>query len=137
MLKIIDRCFQVDPWKIIEDSFNPSHGRTAESVFSLANEFMGVRGYFEEGYSGDRLLGSYINGIFTKNVLKPFWCKGLAHSECFIVNSVDWLYIRIFLNGERLDLARCKFHNFKRVLDMTTGTLGREFTWGNLGWQTA
>ena len=129
MLKIIDRYFLVDPWRIIEDGFDPSHGRVAESVFSLGNEFMGVRGYFEEGYSGDSLLGSYVNGVFTKNILKPFWCKGLAHSECFIVNSVDWLYTRISIDGEQLDLAKCKFHNFKRALDMKTGTLSREFTW--------
>ena len=129
MPKNKDRYFQVDPWKVVEEGFDPSHGRAAESVFSLGNEFMGVRGYFEEGYTGDRLLGSYINGIFTKNIGKPFWCKGLAHSECFIINSVDWLYTRIYLNGELLDLARCKFHNFKRILDMKTGTLSREFTW--------
>ena len=132
MPKIIDRYFQVDPWRIIEDGFDPSHGRAAESVFSLGNEFMGVRGYFEEGYSGDSLPESYINGVFTKNILKPFWCKGLTHSECFIVNSVDWLYTRISIDGEQLDLAKCKFHNFKRALDMKTGVLSREFTWETL-----
>ena len=52
-----DRYFKVDPWKIIEEGFDPFHGRAAESVFSLANGFMGLRGYFEEGYSGDSLLG--------------------------------------------------------------------------------
>ena len=107
----------------------PLTGRVAESVFSVANEYMGVRGYFEEGYSGDCLVGSYINAVFADNIARPYYYKGLVSRECFIVNSVDWLYTRIFLNGERLDLARCKFHNFKRVLDMTTGTLGREFTW--------
>lgn len=30
--------------------------RIAESVFSLANEYMGVRGYFEEGYSGKQFI---------------------------------------------------------------------------------
>lgn len=128
-MKIADRYFQVDPWKIIEYGFEPSHGRASESVFSLANEFMGVRGYFEEGYSGDSLFGSYINGIYKKNIGQHFWCKGLAFSECFIINSVDWLYLRIFLDGEQLDLAKCKYHSFKRVLDMKSGTLSREFIW--------
>ena len=58
MGKIADKYFLVDPWKIIEEGFDPSHGRVAESIFSVANEFMGARGYFEEGYSGDSLLGS-------------------------------------------------------------------------------
>ena len=129
MAKIADHYFQVDPWKVIEEGFNPSHGRVAESVFSVANEYMGVRGYFEEGYSGDKLLGSYINAVFADDIAVPYYYKGLVSRECFIVNCVDWLYTRITLNGERLDLAKCKFHNFKRVLDMKTGTLSREFTW--------
>lgn len=133
MLQTIDRYFQVDPWKVVEKGFDPSHGQTAESIFSLGNEFMGVRGYFEEGYGGGSLPGSYINGVYVKNVLKPFWCKGLAHSECYMVNCADWLYARISVDGERLDLAECKFHNFKRVLDMKKGTLSREFTWETSG----
>lgn len=133
MSKIADRYFAVDPWKVIEEGFDPSHGRVAESVFSVANEFMGVRGYFEEGYSGDSLLGSYINAVFADYVAVPYYYKGLVSRECFIVNCVDWLYTRITLDGERLDLAKCVFHSFKRVLDMAAGTLSREFIWETSG----
>ncbi|MGA2975090.1 MAG: glycosyl hydrolase family 65 protein [Spirochaetia bacterium] len=133
MAKIADRYFMVDPWMIIEEGFVPSHGRVAESVFSLANEFMGVRGYFEEGYSGDRLLGSYINGVYADDVERPYCYKGLVDRVDFVVNNVDWLYTRIFVDGEQLDLAQCKFHGFKRVLDMKNGTLSREFIWETSG----
>lgn len=129
MAKIADRYFLVDPWRIVEEGFDPAHGRVAESVFSVANEYMGVRGHFEEGYGGDGLLGSYINNVFADHIDVPYLYKGLISRECFIVNCVDWLYTRITLNGELLDLAKCKFHHFKRVLDMTKGTLSREFTW--------
>ncbi|MEW6230556.1 MAG: hypothetical protein AB1700_21135 [Bacillota bacterium] len=56
MAKTADRCYRLDPWRIIEEGFDPARGRVSESVFSLANEYMGVRGYFEEGYGGDRLV---------------------------------------------------------------------------------
>ena len=56
--------FRGDPWMIVEEGFDPAYQRVSESVFSLANEFMGVRGYFEEGYSGDHLLGSYFNHLY-------------------------------------------------------------------------
>ena len=56
--------FTGDPWTIVEKGFDPAYQRVAESVFSVANEFMGVRGYFEEGYSGDHLLGSYFNHLY-------------------------------------------------------------------------
>lgn len=45
MTKIADNYFKLDPWKIIEEGFDPKHGKIAESIFSLGNEYMGVRGY--------------------------------------------------------------------------------------------
>ena len=62
--KIPIKYFRGDPWTIVEEGFDPSYQRMSESVFSLANEFMGVRGYFEEGYSVDHLLGSYFNHLY-------------------------------------------------------------------------
>ena len=60
MAKIADKYFKVDSWKIIEEGFNPDYGEVSESIFSLGNEYMGVRGYFEEGYNGPKLIGSYL-----------------------------------------------------------------------------
>jgi len=133
MAKIADRYFGVDPWMVTEEGFDPSHGRVAESVFSLANEYMGVRGYFEEEYSGDRLLGSYINGVYADYVERPYFYKGLVERVDFVVNNVDWLYTRISIDREQLNLAKCKFHGFKRVLNMKAGTLSRELIWETRG----
>jgi maltose phosphorylase len=128
--KIADRYLKVDPWNIIEDNFDKKRSRTSESMFSLANEFMGVRGYFEEGYSGNRLLGSYFNNLYEEMEAQHWQLfKGIVTRVCFGVNSVDWLYTRIFLDGEQLDLAKINFSNFSRVLDMKNGTLTREFIW--------
>jgi len=129
MAKIGDRYFLVDPWKVIEEGFDPSHGRVAEAIFSVANEFMGARGYFEEGYSGDTLHGSYLNAVYATSVDVQFNYKGLVSRDCFVVNSVDWLYTRIYLDGEKLDLANVTFRDFKREIDMKTGVMTREFVW--------
>ena len=66
MAKVADKYFKVDSWKIIEEGFNPDYGEVSESIFSLGNEYMGVRGYFEEGYNGPKLIGSYFNGIYER-----------------------------------------------------------------------
>jgi maltose phosphorylase len=122
--------FKGDPWTIVEDGFNPAYQRVSESVFSLANEFMGVRGYFEEGYSGDHLLGSYFNHLYEMmdirhdQVFKGFITQGAA-----MINTVDWLYTRLWLDGEQLDLAKSKFTGFSRQLDMRQGILTRKFVW--------
>ncbi len=129
MGKFADKYFKVSPWEVIEDGFNPEYGRVSESIFSLGNEYIGVRGYFEEGYSGDKLLGSYLNGVFEENITEKSAYKGISNRGTFMVNSVDWLYTRIKLDDEELDIARCNISNFKRKLDMKTGVLTREFLW--------
>lgn len=129
MAKIADRYYRVDPWRIIEEGFDPARGRVSESVFSLANEYMGVRGYFEEGYGGDRLVGSYINGVYEEQVTAKPQYKGISDRFCFMVNTLDWLHTRIVLEGEELDLAECQIEGFQRVLDLRNGTLERSFTW--------
>jgi maltose phosphorylase len=121
---------KTDPWKIVEDGFRPDRSKVSESVFSLANEYMGVRGYFEEGYGGDSLLGSYFNGVYeTRPITHDTNFKGFARRMCFMVNSVDWLHARLRVGGDKLDLKKSKVADFRRVLDMKTGTLEREFTW--------
>lgn len=129
MEKYADKYFKERPWEIIEEGFDPSYGRVSESVFSLANEHMGLRGYFEEGYSGDSLQGSYVNGVFERRSIKKRSYKSMLSFSEFMVNSVDWLYVRISCNGETLDLAKSKFENYIRILDMRTGELTREFVW--------
>jgi maltose phosphorylase len=122
--------FRGDPWTVVEEGFDPAYQRVSESVFSLANEFMGVRGYFEEGYSGDHLLGSYFNHLYElmdihhDQVFKGFITKGAA-----MVNAVDWLYTRLWVDGEQLDLAKSAYSDFTRRLDMRTGVLVRDFVW--------
>ena len=42
MGKVADRYFEVHPWKIVEQGFNPAYSEVAESVFSLGNEYTGA-----------------------------------------------------------------------------------------------
>lgn len=130
MAKIADMYYKLNPWKIIEKDFDPDKNMLSESIFSLANEYMGVRGYFEEGSSCNSLLGSYFNGVYeiSDDVNKSAY-KGIIDHTHFMVNSVDWLYTRIFIDGEKLDMNTASFDEFTRVLDLKEGTLTREFIW--------
>lgn len=129
MAKVADSYFKIDPWKIVEEGFNPEYGLTAESVFSLGNEYMGVRGYFEEGFGGARLLGSYFNGVYERQKASAQGYKGIVQETEFMVNSLDWLYLRLYAGEEKLDLAESEFEQFKRELDLKTGLLSRSFVW--------
>ena len=129
MGKIADKYFRVDPWKIVEDGFDKNYSKVAESVYSLGNEYMGIRGYFEEGYSGDTLIGSYFNGVYESEKLEGSSYKGIVDQTDFMVNSVDWIYTRILVDGEYLDLNQSKIRNYQRILDMRTGILTRNLVW--------
>lgn len=128
MAKIADKYYVTDPWNIIEDGFNPAYSLVSESIFSLGNEFMGVRGYFEEGYAGESLLGSYFNGIYESVKTEGSAYKGIIDKTEFMVNSVDWLYLRIQLGEELLQLEGTNYKDFKRVLNLKTGVLSRSYT---------
>lgn len=129
MAKYADRYFLADEWKIIEKNFVPEYGEVAESIFSQANEYMGVRGYFEEGYSGVHMQGSYFNGIYEERQQEGQNYKGVVNTTEFMVNGVDWLYTRIQIGEERLDIGTCRIKNFRRELDMRSGLLTRSFIW--------
>ncbi len=130
MAKVADRYLEVDPWAVVERGFDPKRGRISESIFSLANEFLGVRGYFEEAYSGDRLIGCYVNGLYEEMPIQhPQVFKGFVTRRAFGVNTVDWLHTRLVVDGETLDLAVSDVTDFERRLDLKAGTLSRTFVW--------
>jgi maltose phosphorylase len=129
MAKIADKYYDTDPWFIIENDFDPNYSMVSESIFSLGNEFMGVRGYFDEGYSGESLIGNYFNGIYESQEVGHSAYKGIIDKTEFIVNAVDCLSLLIEVDGEVVDLHKSRFKDFKRVLDMHTGVLTRSYIW--------
>jgi len=129
MGKVADRYFLIDPWEVREEGFDPAHAQVSESIFSLGNEYMGVRGYFEEGYSGKSLQGSYINGIYERRALPKSGYRGMLPYTEFMVNTVDFLYTRIRCNGAALDLCTSAVSEFTRTLSLRTGILTRSFVW--------
>lgn len=115
-------------WLIIEEGFSPENNRISESIFSIGNGKMGQRANFEETYSGDSLRGSYVAGIYYPDKTRVGWWKN-GYPEYFakIINSTNWIGIRIYVNGEELDLAKARVSEFRRELDMQHGVLSRSF----------
>lgn len=128
MAKVADIYFKVDPWKIVEEGFDPAYSRVSESIFSLGNESMGVRGFFDEGGSVDSLRGSYNNGVYDMEYVGRSYC-GIVDKTHFMIPSAEWLMTELCLDGERLDLGKVNFRDFRRELDMRCGTLTRSFVW--------
>ncbi len=116
-------------WQIIEEGFDPHLNRISESVFSLGNGRMGHRANFEEYYSGEKHLGSYVAGVYYPDKTRVGWWKN-GYPEYFakVLNAPSWIGIHVRIAGQDLDLAQCNVEEFRRVLDMKTGLLHRSFT---------
>ena len=130
MAKSADIYYVTDPWRVIERGFDPDRSRVSESIFSLANEFMGARGYFEEGTAAPSLLGSYFGGVYeTSGEEGPGGYKGIVKQTHYMVCAADWLHTRLVADNEKLCIGESHIENFERVLDMRSGELTRSFVW--------
>lgn len=129
MAKIADSYFREKPWEIVEDNFDLLHAQVAESIFSLGNEYMGVRGFMEESPTAQKLVGSYFNGIYERKQQGETGYKGIVTETEFMVNAMNWLDTRICVDDELLDVGRSSISDFKRTLNMKNGLLTRSFHW--------
>ncbi|WP_086932903.1 family 65 glycosyl hydrolase domain-containing protein [Agarilytica rhodophyticola] len=119
---------QHDPWKIIENDFDPAVNRVSESIFSIGNGKFGQRANFEESYSGDSLRGSYVAGVYYPDPTRVGWWKnGYPDYFAKVINSTNWIGIDVCIDGEQLDLAKCEIESFSRTLNMKEGYLLRRF----------
>lgn len=117
-----------DEWCVIEDGFHPEYNEITESLMSLGNGRMGGRGNFEEHYSGKTLQGNYVAGVWFPDKTRVGWWKnGYPNYFAKVLNACNWTSIDLDIEGEKLDLATCQVHEFRRVLNMLEGTLERSF----------
>ena len=126
---MIEKHYLENPWKIIEHEWSPENVKSSESLFSIGNGAMGQRANFEEDYSGSSFQGSYIGGVYYPDKTRVGWWKN-GYPEYFakVLNAPNWIGIHIKVNGQVLDLNRCKtITNYERVLDMQAGTYSRTF----------
>ena len=119
--------FGIDGWKLARHGL-PENIRLMESLTAQGNGYMGTRGNFEEGYSGDSHKGSYVAGVWFPDKTRVGWWKN-GYPEYFgkVINAVDFLRMDIAVNGRRADLAKLAHTGFYVELDMKSGLLSRDY----------
>lgn len=122
------RIFEVQPWDVVTHKFNPEDKRLQESMTSLGNGYMGMRGFFEEDYSADTLQGLYLGGVWFPDKTRVGWWKN-GYPKYFgkVINAVNFIKMNFLINGEKLDLAKDKFSDFELDLNMKDSVLTRSF----------
>ena len=121
--------FEIHPWKVVERELDKRHMRLSESLTSTGNGYMGMRGNFEEDYSGDTHLGTYIGGVWFPDKTRVGWWKN-GYPQYFgkAINAVRMNGIHVEVDGRPLDLNTADVLDFTRELDMQAGLFSRRFT---------
>lgn len=123
------RLFEVDPWKLITHKLEPTEKRLQESLTAIGNGFMGMRGNFEESYSGDHHLGTYFAGVWYPDKTRVGWWKN-GYPDYFgkVINGINFAGVALKVNETEIDLAKIPYEDFYLELDMATGILQRNYT---------
>ncbi|EXG81518.1 glycoside hydrolase family 65 protein [Cryptosporangium arvum] len=124
-----DSPFAVEPWAVREPSVDLDRLGVSESVFTLSNGHIGLRGNLDEG-EPHGLPGTYLNSFCELRPL-PYAEGGYGYPESgqAIVNVTNGKLIRLLVDDEPLDVRYGQVVEHERVLDFRTGLLTRDLHW--------
>lgn len=125
--------FPVDEWRLVETRFSTEDLGVTESLFSVGNGYLGLRGNFSE--SRDAYFdGTFVNGFHeTWPILHAEEAYGFARIGQTIVNVPDPKVIRLYVDDEPLQLSTADLLEYERSLDFREGVLRRELLWRTPG----
>jgi alpha,alpha-trehalose phosphorylase len=121
--------FPVDPWRLVETSFSLEDAGVTETIFSIGNGYLGLRGNHPEGRFGHE-HGTFINGFHeTFPIRHAEQAYGFAEVGQTIVNAPDAKVMRVYVDDEPLSFDVADILEYERVLDMREGVLRRHLLW--------
>jgi kojibiose phosphorylase len=105
-------------WLVVEDRFDESTQRAAETVLTVGNGRFATRGSLEEGLSGDQ-PATLMHGIFApaETVVRE------------LANLPNWTAVEVLIDGERFSMDTGDVVASHRQLDLRCGLLRRDVTW--------
>ncbi len=116
-------------WELREDSLDLGRLAAQESLFTLANGHVGVRGTLEEGEPVG-LSGTYLAGFHETRPL-PYAESAYGNPEEseVVIGVHDGTLVRLLVDDELFDVRYGELLAHERVLDMRAGTLTRSAHW--------
>ncbi|MDR1293862.1 MAG: hypothetical protein LBK59_02705 [Bifidobacteriaceae bacterium] len=131
--EFLDRTrFPVDEWALSEAAYSEAGMGAAESVFAVANGYLGMRGCPEEGRPAVA-HGTFVNGFHeTSRIRHAEDAYGFATVGQTIVSIPDTTVIRLYVDDEPLLLSVADLEAYERTVDFRAGILRRELMWRTL-----
>ena len=108
-----DLYYPIEEWRWVERSFTPQFLPQAETVFTVSNGYLGLRGAFEEGEPAYR-NGTFVNG-FHETWRIP--CGESAFGFARAGQTVpDAKIVGLYVDDEPFDLSAARIGRFERAL---------------------
>jgi len=121
--------FDTDAWRVREPQVDPEALAVAESVFSLSNGYLGIRGTLDE-VEPFGMRGTYLSGVYETHPLSyPEGGYGHPDQGEALITVVDATPLRLLVDGVPLDVREARPEVHERVLDLRAGTLDRVVRW--------
>jgi alpha,alpha-trehalose phosphorylase len=118
-----------EAWRIEQEGFDPAREHDMESIFTVGNGYLGVRGAVDTPLPGSQ-ADLFVAGIFDrKQPTLPY-----SESELLTPDGADYQYgeivplpfpfaLRVSVDDQPLDLVNGPWRQFRRTLDMKRGLL--------------
>ncbi|MPV37265.1 glycoside hydrolase family 65 protein [Georgenia subflava] len=121
--------FDVDPWLLTEPHVDTGTLAVAESVLSLTNGYVGIRGTLDE-VEPCVSRGTYLSGVYETHPLS-YPEGGYGHPERgqAMISVADGTPVRLLVDGRPLDVREAEPDVHSRTLDLRAGTLDRQVRW--------
>jgi len=121
--------FPVEPWQVRETRLELTLLAQTESLFSLSNGHIGLRGNLDEG-EPHSLPGTYLGSFFEVRPL-PYAEAGYGYPEAgqTIVDVTNGKIFRLLVDDEPFDVRYGDLLEHERVLDLRAGTMTRRAGW--------
>ena len=125
--------FTVEPWCLREPRLELDDLAGTETVLTVANGSLGVRGTLDEGEPVG-MPGTYLAGVHElRTMVYTETGNGDPESTETLVNTIDGTAVRLLVEGHPLDVRTGSLLHHERVLDFRAGTLSRELRWRSPG----
>ncbi|HEY0186467.1 MAG TPA: glycosyl hydrolase family 65 protein [Cellulomonas sp.] len=121
--------FPHDAWQLRETRYDAEDLGRTETLFAVANGYLGMRGNVEEGRDSHS-HGTFVNGFHeTWPIRHAEEAYGFARVGQTIVNVPDAKILRLYVDDEPLLLTVADLHAYERTLDFRDGVLRRDLIW--------
>ena len=121
--------FPVDPWRLVEREIDTADLGVTETLFAVANGYIGMRANPEEGrmsHAHATLLNGFHETWPIQHAEEAF---GFAKTGQTIVNAPDAKLIKLYVDDEPLSLDTADISDYERVIDFRRGTMTRDLIW--------